>query len=89
MNIKDGSISLYPNPSSGKTKIFYDLDERSEIKIELYDPLGRKLRIFMDMKEEAGRHEHEIDVSDMPSGSYFIRIQMNAEAVLKPIVIIK
>jgi hypothetical protein len=75
--ISNENISFYPNPSNGKTKIEYALDKPSEIKIELYNPLGEKLRTLLDTKEEMGNHEHEFDLSRLASGSYFLRIKMN------------
>lgn len=83
------NISLYPNPSSGKTKINYDLEKPSEIKIELYNPLGEKLRMLLDAKEEAGSHEHEFDLSGLASGSYFVRIEMNEHTSIRLIEVVK
>jgi len=86
---KSGNISLYPNPSAGKTSITYDLEEPSVVRIELFDPLGRKLRSFMEQKEESGSHEHFFDLSGLPSGSYFFRIETDGKSVLKAVELIK
>jgi hypothetical protein len=87
--VKTGSIYTYPNPSTGKTTVYYDLDKPSEVKIEIFNLLGVQLRPVLFNKEEAGIHEHEIDISSLPSGSYFFRIERDGVSVLKAVELIK
>ncbi len=85
----DENIFLSPNPSNGIGKISYTLASSSVVKIEIYNPLGEKLRSLINNKEEAGSHEHSFDISGLPSGSYFLRIQKGGNWVVKTLEVVK
>jgi len=76
------SIAAYPNPSSGNISVSYSLDKPAGIRMELYDLLGLRLRTLIDMKEDAGIHEHKFDVSSFPAGSYFLKTYIDRKPVL-------
>ena len=88
-DLNDASISVYPNPSPGKTTITYNIDKPSFVKIEIFNPLGQQLYTLINTKEEPGSYEHEFDISNLPAGSYFLRIEMDGETVLKEVVLMK
>ncbi len=84
-----GNIQIYPNPSIGIGKISYTLEKSSQVKIEIFNPLGESLRTFINTKEESGSHEHAFDISDLPSGSYYLRIQIGGISVVKTLEVVK
>ncbi len=86
--ISDDVVTIFPNPSSGKGAISYSLTNPSQTKIEIYNPLGEKLRSLINNKEEAGKHEHSFDISALPSGSYFLRIFLDGASVVKAIELV-
>ena len=86
---KKTDISFYPNPSLGKGKINYDLDRHSLVRIEVLDILGRHLRTLCDKMEEAGIHKHDFDISDLPSGRYFLRIDLDGKSVINALELTK
>ncbi|MEP6793980.1 MAG: T9SS type A sorting domain-containing protein [Saprospiraceae bacterium] len=55
------SISIFPNPTSGKINI---VSEKPELQIRVYDPLGQCLEISND---------RDIDLSDFLPGLYYIQ----------------
>ena len=77
--------SIVPNPGTGIEKVSYYLPVSSTVKIEIFNQLGQQLRTFTYDKDEAGSHEHEFDISDLPSGSYFCRINMGGMSALKAV----
>jgi hypothetical protein len=85
----DENIFLSPNPGSGIEKISYDLAIPSLVKIEVFNPLGMELRLFTYSKEEAGKHEHDFDISDLTPGSYFLRIDMGGKSEMRAIELLK
>ena len=88
-DLRNGNIALYPNPSAGIGKISHILDKPSQVKIGIFNTLGENLLTLINTKEEAGLHEHEFDISNLPSGSYFFRIEMDGKSVLKSVELIK
>ncbi len=68
----------YPNPFNPSTVIRYGIPERSSVKVELFDVLGRRIAILVDLEQEAKYYE-VLWNANVPSGIYFYRI--NAVAV--------
>jgi hypothetical protein len=85
----NSSPALYPNPTKGSTSISYFLDAPSRVTIEIYNPLGEKLRTLVDANQDSGNHEQEFDLSGLPSGLYLLRIELNGETQMRKIELIK
>jgi len=65
----------YPNPFNPRTTIKFDLPQFSEVKLAVYDILGRELSVLVNEKREAGYHEVHFDASRFSSGVYFYRLR--------------
>ncbi len=65
----------YPNPFNASTTIQYDLPSESEVRIEIYDLLGRKIETLAAGLQPAGSHSVVWDAEDLSSGVYFYRIE--------------
>jgi len=46
----------YPNPFNPTTTIRFELPKTSDVRIEIYDILGREVRTLVDGRFEAGRY---------------------------------
>ena len=64
----------YPNPFNPSTKIKYQIPVQSEVKLIVYDLLGRKVMVLVDKKQEPGSYEAEFDGSHLASGLYFYQL---------------
>jgi len=64
----------YPNPFNPSTKIQFSLPVSSEVKIVLYDMLGRELKELFNGQAETGLHEIILDGSNLSSGVYLVRM---------------
>lgn len=69
--------SIYPNPTRGRATVRYTLPQRQKVSLRLYDGLGRRLRTLVKEKQ-VGRKKIQLDVSDLPSGPYFLRMETGA-----------
>jgi len=74
-----GLLGTYPNPAQSQVTIRYALPKRHEATLRLYDVLGREVRTVVGGKQEgrrqAGRQQVTLDVSELPSGVYFLRLE--------------
>lgn len=83
-NIEDLS-SPFPNPSSGKVTIAYQIPEgQSTSEIVIYDIQGKELKRYQVDKAFSTL---EIDNSDLPSGTYLYQLAGSNQA--KKMIIIK
>jgi photosystem II stability/assembly factor-like uncharacterized protein len=64
----------YPNPFNPTTTIRFDLPQRSQVTLVVYDLLGREVKKLIEEFREAGRHSVSFDASDLSSGVYFYRL---------------
>lgn len=73
------SVSIYPNPSSGK---FYISAEGMDARADIYDLLGRKIVDIENIDNEI-----EIDLSGYGKGIYFVQLKIDGEVTTKKIVV--
>jgi hypothetical protein len=64
----------YPNPFNATTVITYQLEERSDVTLRVYDILGRHVITLIDSIQDAGEYSESFDGTGLPSGVYFFRI---------------
>lgn len=81
-------LGSYPNPASHQALIRYAVPEHQNVRMSLYDVLGRQIRIIMDRKTE-GRHEMQLDVSRLPSGTYFLRLETGSQTRTQKLMVVR
>lgn len=73
-----GQINLnanYPNPFNPTTQIPFELNQATNITLEIYDVMGRKVEVLVDNKVYgAGSHNVTFDASNLSSGVYLYRM---------------
>jgi len=67
-------LPTYPNPARRRATIRYAVPDRQAVRIALYDVLGRRVRTVVNNRTD-GRAEQTVDVSDLASGTYFLRMR--------------
>jgi hypothetical protein len=65
----------YPNPFNPTTTIKYDLPKSSDVTIDIFDILGRKIETLVSGKQSVGSHSATWYAGDATSGVYFYRIK--------------
>jgi hypothetical protein len=64
----------YPNPFNAQTVIDYQLPTTSDVKLEVYNLLGKKVATLVDKEQQAGYKSVTWDASDVSSGIYFYKL---------------
>lgn len=75
---KPNSLELYqnfPNPFNPTTSIKYDIPGKQEVKLLVYDVLGRVVQTLVNEEQLAGRYTLNFDATRLASGVYIIRLQ--------------
>jgi hypothetical protein len=68
-----------PNPVRGYGVIRYTLPEAADVKIELYDVLGRRVKTLLDASQAPGLQTVPVDARNLPSGTYLYRLTVGSE----------
>ncbi|MEE9119299.1 MAG: T9SS type A sorting domain-containing protein [Calditrichia bacterium] len=79
----------YPNPFNASTTIQYSLPSASDVTIDIYDLLDRKVETLVQGEQKAGHHQVIWGAKDQSSGIYFYRIQAGDYAETKKMVLLK
>ncbi len=79
----------YPNPFNPTTTINFDLIKSGNVKIILYDVLGKEVKILVDENFEPGRFSYQFSADNYASGIYFYRITTNKFTSVKKMLLIK
>ncbi len=69
------SISNYPNPFNPMTTFNYQIVDESDVTLEVFDIMGKKVATLIDGIREAGYHSIQFNASDqnLSSGMYIYR----------------
>lgn len=68
-------ISVYPNPFSGKTTIRYNLTQRGEVSLNVFDINGKQVASLVNGDQESGPHDATFDAAGLNDGVYFYRLE--------------
>ena len=79
----------YPNPFNPTTTIHYSVAKAGQVKVELYNMLGQKLKTLVNTNKPAGRYTIDFDGKDLTSGIYFYRIKAGSFTKTKKMVLMK
>ncbi len=79
----------YPNPFNATTIIKYDLPKSADVKIEIFDILGRRVATLADGREEAGSHQVVWNGSSVSSGIYFYCLKATDFSEIKKMTLLK
>jgi len=68
----------YPNPFNPTTSIQFDLPVRADVKLEVYNMIGRQVAVLANRDSfGAGIHIVSFDASGFASGMYIYRIEVS------------
>jgi len=84
----------YPNPFNPVTKIEYGLPEKGQVKIVIYDILGREVLTLVDGLQEAGYKTITWNGMNqtgrlISAGMYFYAIQANDFRQVRKMILLK
>jgi glucose/arabinose dehydrogenase len=63
-----------PNPFSGTTTISYSISRGAEVRLTVYDLLGRAVATLVDGLRQPGSYRATFDGSRLPSGLYYLQL---------------
>lgn len=79
----------YPNPFNPSTTIQYTLSDDSNVTVDIYNSIGRKVATLVNQEQQAGEYDVTFDATRFSSGIYFYRLQTNQYVRTRSMVLIK
>lgn len=68
-------LGVYPNPADGAATVAFALADADEVRVGVYDVLGRRVAALANGSFSAGRHAMPLDTAALPPGVYVVRIE--------------
>ena len=80
------AFSVFPNPASDNITINLDLKEASNLLIDVTDITGKQVAIISNEKLN-GIITKQFNTSELPSGNYFVRLQVDGNTATQKLII--
>lgn len=68
-------LGNYPNPFNPRTSITYEVRESQHLRLSIINLSGHLVTVLVDRHHEVGEFEAVWDGIELPSGTYFVRLQ--------------
>ena len=79
----------YPNPFNPTTKINYTIPKTGLVTLKVYDILGKEIATLVNEVKNTGSYIVEFNGSNLPSGTYFYRLEAGDYVNVKKMLFIK
>jgi hypothetical protein len=78
---------IYPNPSSDKLFINYDVKENTKVEVRLLNLMGQVVKTIADESRQPGTYTEETEVSNLAKGNYIVQITEGGQSSKKIITV--
>jgi hypothetical protein len=85
-------LQNYPNPFNPSTTIRYGLPQSSEVidvRLTVYDLLGREVAVLVNEPKTPGSYEAKFDSRGLATGMYLYRLQAGGVALTRKLMLVK
>lgn len=78
---------VFPNPTTGEVNLSLNITNGEEVRIRLMDVTGQELEVLWQKGMAQGMHELQFDLSYLPSGIYYLRLEEGTKAAVKAVIL--
>ncbi|HBQ59643.1 MAG TPA: hypothetical protein DD671_08470, partial [Balneolaceae bacterium] len=79
----------YPNPFNPTTVIQYSVADVSNVQLQVFDVLGRRVATLVNEVQAPGAYTVNFNARNLSSGTYFYRIEAGDFSSIKKMMLIK
>ena len=79
----------YPNPFNPTTKIQFSLAQDSDIRLIVFDLLGREIQVLAEGRYEAGSYSATFDATNLDTGAYLYQLETATQRLSGNMLLIK
>lgn len=70
-----------PNPFADATDVSYTLGRPADVRLTVYDAVGRAVAVLSEGRRAAGTHTATLDARGLPAGTYLYRLEADGAVV--------
>jgi hypothetical protein len=79
----------YPNPFNPSTSIEFSISDQGEVRLSVFDHLGREIAVLANGEYQAGSHTCRFNAAEHVSGLYLYRLSWNGNTVARTMVLLR
>jgi hypothetical protein len=79
----------YPNPFNPNTTINFMIPKAGNVKVTIYDALGKEIEVLVNKDYAAGKHSISWNAARYSSGVYFYRMETSGFNTVKKMLLLK
>ena len=79
----------YPNPFNPETTIRYSLAADGNVRLTIFDMLGKEVAVLADGFQQAGEHQVSWNAAHLASGSYFYRLESGGDVMVRRMTLLR
>jgi hypothetical protein len=81
------SLTISPNPVASMLKLDFTLGHGGVASIAIYDETGSAVKQVLNGMRPGGMNELSADLSNIPSGHYFVRLASGTDVITKELIV--
>ena len=81
--------NLFPNPFNPILNIDFEINQAGWVKVNITDITGSMVKTVYEGFEGAGKHQISWDPETLPSGTYFVTLELNESLKTSKVVLLK
>lgn len=79
----------FPNPFNAQTQIRYKLPQKESVNIQIYNLQGEMINSVTLGEQNPGSYSYQWNASELPSGTYFIKLEAGAWQQIRKCALLK
>ena len=79
----------YPNPFNPSTNIQFDIDTSQQVRLSVFDMMGREVAILVNGVMPAGEHSARFEAGNLPGGAYLYRLSLGTHVESRIMTLVK
>ncbi|MGH2568324.1 MAG: T9SS type A sorting domain-containing protein [Bacteroidota bacterium] len=92
--LKFNLLDPYPNPFNSTVTIQFTIEQQKEIKLSIFDLLGREVNVLAEGSYQTGRYRTQWQGTNasgalLPTGVYFVRLQSSKATLTKRVLLLR
>jgi len=79
----------FPNPFNTNTVIVYHLPFKTDVRLEIFDSVGRRIAVLVNEQQQEGIYIENFDASHLSTGIYFYRLNTKRLSRTRKMLLVK
>lgn len=84
-----GITAIAPNPARETSRITFQMMQVAPVTLDLFDAQGEKIRTLVMSRYAPGVYSYDLNVNDLPNGTYMVRLQAGDQVYTQKINVVK